>query len=56
MKKIKLYEEYVDESSGELLKPKKGKWMKIKPRKHPELAGEFFDLINIAYSTLGGHA
>ena len=22
------------------LKPKKGKWMQIKPRKHPELAGE----------------
>jgi len=65
MKKIKLYEEFAneradghqyDDVSGKLLKPKKGKWMKIKPRKHPELAGEFFDLINIAYSTLGGHA
>ena len=44
MKKIKLYEEFIDEAgsfgpqhadvSGKLLKPKKGKWMKLKPRKH----------------------
>ena len=65
MEKIKLYEDFIIERaigpqhkdvSGEILKPKKGKWMQIKPRKHPELAGEFFDLITIAYSTLGGHA
>ena len=50
MKHIKLFEEYtIEESSGKLLSPKKGKWMKIKPRQHPELAGEFFDLINIEY-------
>jgi hypothetical protein len=39
MKKIKLYEEFIREASladqhkdvsGELLNPKKGKWMKIK--------------------------
>ena len=58
--KIKLYEEFISEraagESGKLLKPKQGKWMKINPNKHPELAGEFFDLISIAYSSLGGHA
>ena len=48
-------QEYPD-VSGELLKPKRGKWTKIDPKQHPELAGEFFDLIKTAYSSLGGHA
>lgn len=55
MKKIKLYEDFVTENSGEVLKTKPGKWVKVDPRKHKELSGEFFDLINIAYSTIGGH-
>jgi len=62
--KIKLYEEFVEERhsldegdiSGELLNPKKGKWMEIDPSKYPELSDEFFELISIAYSSIGGHA
>jgi hypothetical protein len=54
--RIKLFEEFINENSGEVLKTKKGKWTKIDPRKHADLSGEFFDLISIAYSTLGGHA
>lgn len=56
MKKIKLYEEYIEEGSGKLLLPKRNKWLKINPKTHSELADEFFDLIQVAYSTLGGHA
>lgn len=56
MKKIKLYEEYIDERSGDSLRLKRNKWTKIDPRKHKDLSHEFFDLISIAYSTLGGHA
>ena len=61
MGKIKLFKEFInereqghqyDDVSGELLKPKRGKWLKINPKKYPELAGEFFDLISIAYSSL----
>ncbi len=50
------YKHTYDDVSGDLLKPKKGKWMQINPKQHPELAGEFFDLIKTAYASLGGHA
>ena len=57
MKHIKLFEEYVTEkTSGQLIKPKRGKVTKFNHKKYPELAGEFFDLIATAYSAIGGHA
>tara|TARA_R110002096_G_scaffold42455_13_gene114548 strand:- start:591 stop:1256 length:666 start_codon:yes stop_codon:yes gene_type:complete len=64
IKRVKLFEDFInereeghqyDDISGELLKPKRGKWLKINPKKYPELSNEFFDLINIAYSSIGGH-
>lgn len=57
MKKIKLFEDFISEkSSGELFNPKRNKTIKFDALKYPELAGEFFDLISIAYSEIGGHA
>ena len=57
MKYVKLFEEFVNETtSGELIKPKRGKITKFNHKKYPELAGEFFDLIAIAYAAIGGHA
>lgn len=36
--------------------PKKGnQWVKIDPKKYPELEDEFFWLIHIAYQPIGGH-
>ncbi len=57
MKHVKLFEEFIDEkTSGEIFKPKRNKTVKFDHKKHPELAGEFFDLISTAYSEIGGHA
>jgi len=57
MRHIKLYEEFINEkTSGELIKPKRGKITKFNHKKYPELAGEFFELISTAYSVIGGHA
>ena len=42
-------------TSGEIYHPKRNKPMIINPREHPELANEFFNLISIAYSSIGGH-
>lgn len=57
MKRIKLFEEFIaEESSGEVFNPKRGKTVKFDHTKHPELAGEFFDLISTAYAEIGGHA
>ena len=57
MKRIKLFEEFIaEESSGEVFNPKRGKTAKFDHTKHPELAGEFFDLISTAYAEIGGHA
>ena len=57
MKKVKLFEEFVREkSSGDIFNPKRNKKVKFDYKKHPELAGEFFDLISTAYSVIGGHA
>ena len=57
MRHIKLFEDFVNETtSGELIKPKRGKITKFNHKKYPELAGEFFDLIATAYAAIGGHA
>lgn len=57
MKKIKLFEEFVNEkSSGEIFNPKRNKTIKFDASKYPELEDEFFDLISIAYAEIGGHA
>jgi hypothetical protein len=57
MKFIKLFEQFISENtSGELIKPKRGKITKFNHKKYPELAGEFFDLISTAYAAIGGHA
>jgi len=55
MKKIKLYEQYLEERSGELFNPKKNKPVVVKPTKDPELEKEFFNLISTAYAEIGGH-
>lgn len=57
MKHLKPYHifESIDEKSGEVLKPEKGKWIEIDPNNHPELSDEFFHLIKTAYNELGGH-
>jgi len=56
MKHVRLFEEFTNEGSGELLKPKRGKVLKFDHKKHPELSGEFYDLISTAYAEIGGHA
>lgn len=51
------FSEFVNEkNSGEVLKPKRGDWVKIDPKKHKELDDEFYDLIQTAYAAIGGHA
>ena len=58
MKKLQSYDEFLNEAvaiSGEIFKPKRNKPVKFDHTKHPELAAELFDLIQIAYSPLGGH-
>jgi len=57
MKNIKLFEQFIAEkTSGEIFKPKRGKSTKFDHNKHPELSGEFYDLIATAYAEIGGHA
>jgi hypothetical protein len=62
MKNLPTYEQFINESvdgsprSGTVLKPKRGKPMEFDHTKHPELAGEFFDLISTAYQEIGGHS
>jgi hypothetical protein len=57
MKTFKKYEEFIIEaSSGDTFNPKRGVPTEFDHTKHPELAGEFFNLISIAYSEIGGHA
>jgi|GEM_PF-1693811 len=55
MKRIKLYEQYLEERSGELFNPKRNVPITIKPSNDKELKKEFFELISIAYSNIGGH-
>ena len=57
MKPVKLFEQFISEkTSGEIFNPKRGKIIKFNHKKHPELSGEFFDLISTAYAAIGGHA
>jgi len=50
------YNEFVSEStSGQIIKPKRGKVVKFDHNKYPELAKEFYDLIQTAYKEIGGH-
>jgi hypothetical protein len=60
MQNLLKFKEYVksitEGTTGELLKPKRNKPMEFDPKKHPELAGELFNLIATAYSEIGGHA
>jgi hypothetical protein len=56
MKNLLTYTEFLLEKSGEIFKPKRGKPVQFDPTKHPELKDEFFNLITIAYSAIGGHA
>ena len=53
---FKKYKEYLNEitSSGDL-NPPRGKTVLFNHKKYPELAGEFFDLIQTAYAEIGGH-
>ena len=55
MRRIKLFEEFLAEGSGEILHPIRNEWVKIDPNEHPELSNEFFDLITTAYKEIGGY-
>lgn len=54
--KLLNFKEFINEGSGDILQPPKGKWIQIDPRKHKELSGEFYDLIQTAYHEIGGHS
>jgi hypothetical protein len=56
MKNLPTYEDFINETSGEIFNPKRNKPLIFDPIKHPELSSEFFDLISTAYSSIGGHA
>jgi hypothetical protein len=53
---IKSLETYIQEKYSATLGLKRGKWEEINPKVHRELQDEFFELINIAYSAIGGHS
>lgn len=54
---MKSFNDWLSEAtSGELLKPKRGKVMSFDYKKYPELAVEFFELIQTAYAEIGGHS
>jgi hypothetical protein len=55
LRRMKLYNEWLAEGSGEVLSPKRGVPLKFDPRKHRELAEEFYELIRTAYAEIGGH-
>jgi hypothetical protein len=56
MRNLLTFEQFITESTGDTFKPKRGKAMNFDHTKHPELAGELFDLISTAYQEIGGHA
>lgn len=54
-------QDFLNERSSEILNLKRNKWQKIDVKKidftdKEKLSSEFFDLINTAYSAIGGHA
>ena len=53
---IKTLNEFVKEAYSSTLGLKKWKWAKVEPSKHPDLADEFYDMIQTAYAPIGGHA
>ena len=54
---LKTYDEWLLESrSGEVFNPRRGQETPFDHTKHPELSGEFFNLIQTAYAEIGGHA
>lgn len=55
MRNLFSYEHWLEESSGDIYKPKRGRIIEFDPTEHPELANEFFDLIQVAYAEIGGH-
>lgn len=52
---IKNFQEWLNESTGEIYSPKRGKIVVFDPNKHKEIAEELFDLISTAYAEIGGH-
>ncbi len=57
MKLLQTFEEWLHEAtSAEIFRPKRNRPIQFDARKYPELANEFFGLINTAYAELGGHA
>ena len=63
MKNLKTYDDFLNERnmnigpvSGKIFNPKRGRAMEFDPKAHPELKDEFFNLISVAYSEIGGHA
>jgi hypothetical protein len=53
---IKSLKNYITEKYSASLGLKKWEWETIDPKKHPELQDEFFELITLAYSAIGGHS
>lgn len=63
MIKAYYFKEFINEdvnvnapSSAEVLNTERGEWVEIDPNEHSELNNEFYELIKIAYSEVGGHA
>lgn len=58
MKNLITYEDFLNEvkTTGQLFDPKRNRPVQFDHTKHPELAGELFNLISIAYSSIGGHS
>jgi hypothetical protein len=56
MKHLKTFEQFVYESYSSKLGLKKNKWEKLKDSDREYIKSEFYDLISIAYSDIGGHS
>ena len=60
MKGLPSYKDFVNEKysadHAEELGTDDHQWSEIDPAKHPELAKEFFELVKLAYASIGGHA
>lgn len=56
MNRLHTFESFVNElTSGEAFNPKRNTPIKFDPKRYPELAGEFYELIATAYAEIGGH-
>lgn len=56
MKHIKTFEQFISENYSSSLGLKKNKWADLKDSDKEQIRDEFFDLISIAYSEIGGHS